>query len=288
MTMSRDVLLLDRLPAYIRDAIDAPGDHRETCPKCGGGRTGERSLSIRSIDDGVVKLSCWRATCGWWGLTVTEPDAKIHSKQVKPANVYRDPIEPLSAEMLDILVSDYGLSPQHIGKHGWGRTLDGALIMPVRNAFGQEIGHTTRTLGAVKRCMTYKATSMPFADWWMWRLGRRPTVIVEDQLSACRAHQLGYDAVCLLGTNMSIGLAKDVAQYATDPTQVFLALDRDAFHKAIKLANRHAHIVRMRVVCLDKDIKNCETDKEIHDLFGVRDDRRDSTTSGCIQQQGGI
>jgi hypothetical protein len=210
---------------------------------------------------------------------------------VKPANVYRDPIEPIDTWMYDRLVGDYGLRPYTFIKHGWGKTLDGALVMPVHDCWGQELGHTTRTLTAPKRCMTYKATSQPWLDWWFHHDEEpKTTVIVEDQISACRLRGLGYDAIALLGTSMTTGQAKLIAKLATDPMHIVLALDRDAFLKALSLTKRHAHILKLLPICLDMDIKDMYSDEAICEIINGASahDRRDSTTSGDMRQQGGI
>jgi hypothetical protein len=251
-----DVLLLDRLPEYIQSSIKSGLDVRVHCPKCDGGQTAELSLSIRSMGEGIVKLSCWRASCNWYATTITDPNAKIHSRKVKEANYYRDPVYGLAGDML----------------------------------FRQERGHVTRTFTTPKRCMTYKATAAPFLDWWRhdYAGDPRPLVIVEDTLSAARAYGAGFDAVALLGTNISVDDAKEISVYTRDKRNTYLALDRDAFLKALKLASRHAHIIPMKPVCLDKDIKNMDTDKDIQNLFGAQDDRRDSAVGSSTTQETGV
>jgi hypothetical protein len=243
------------------------------------------------MGEGVVKLSCWRASCNWYATTITDPNAKIHSRKVKEANYYRDPVYGLAGDMLDKLVSDYGLSPYEMAKHGWGMSEDRlTLIMSIRDPFRQERGHVTRTFTTPKRCMTYKATAAPFLDWWRhdYAGDPRPLVIVEDTLSAARAYGAGFDAVALLGTNISVDDAKEISVYTRDKRNTYLALDRDAFLKALKLASRHAHIIPMKPVCLDKDIKNMDTDKDIQNLFGAQDDRRDGAASRSTTQETGV
>ena len=71
-----DVLTLDSLPSYLQDAI-ARDSRRTLCPKCGGGQTQELSLSIIPKLAGVLRLSCWRASCDWYALTMTDPDARL-------------------------------------------------------------------------------------------------------------------------------------------------------------------------------------------------------------------
>jgi hypothetical protein len=44
----------------------------------------------------------------------------------------------------------------------------------------------------------------------------------------------------------------------------------------------------MKPVCLDKDIKNMDTDKDIQNLFGAQDDRRDGAASRSTTQETGV
>jgi hypothetical protein len=89
---------------------------------------------------------------------------------------------------------------------------------------------------------------------------------------------------------MTTEQAKLIAQLVSDPTRVYLALDRDAFLKALKLQTRHKHVLPMKVLCLDKDIKDVYADVEIQKLIdgAVSDDRRNSTTSGDLRKEGGV
>ena len=50
------------------------GRHRTTCPKCSGGSTFEKSLSVLIDENGQqASCKCHRATCGWtWGSTLGE------------------------------------------------------------------------------------------------------------------------------------------------------------------------------------------------------------------------
>ena len=276
-----DILTLDRLPNYLQEALRNHSG-REVCPKCDGGSTCEESLSIRSLDDGVIhKLSCWRATCGWYAY-VGGVDVKVVTRKVKPGSVYRDPALPLSFELREMLAYTYGLKPLFITAHGWSEAESTAtLVMPVRDPYGRTRGHVTRTFDTPKRCYTYKATSQPWLDWWFDKDNPAPVVIVEDALSACRLQGCGFNSVALLGTSMTTEQAQEIAQVSQE-RPIHLALDNDAFAKATRLANRHAHILHMeKLHCLTVDIKEMDSDDNIREMFGGR-----NTTSSCdVPQQ---
>jgi len=266
--MTTEVILLDQLPAYIRERIETGDPGKMRCPRCDGGRSDELSLSVFGVGVGVVRLKCWRASCGWYATTMTDPDARMSHKIIRPAMVYREPIEPVAGRIMARLEWQYNLKQTVWKGHSWGTTGD-ILVMPVLCPYGGVRGHVTRTFNTSKRCMTYKNTAQPWLDNWSAGAENKPLVIVEDTLSACRLAGLGYPAVALLGTFISVPQAQEIAEVSRG-VDCFLALDADAFVKATRLAMRHAHIVTMQCVCLTEDIKNMKDDDDIHKLFGVK------------------
>lgn len=208
--------------------------------------------------------------------------ADVTRRKVKEARVYDTPTIPLQGEPLSRLIADYGLSKGQMMAHGWRLSEDGNwLVMPVRDPYGLDRGLITRTVYETpKRVYTYKQTSLPFLDYWLHD-SNAPVVVVEDTLSACRLSGLGYSSIALLGTGISREDAREIAS-VTKGLDRILSLDRDAFDKAMKLRDRHAHVCRFhRVLCLDEDIKNMEDDNDIRGLI----DGRYTTSSGHLQGQ---
>ena len=265
--MTRNVLQMDALPDKVREAV-SDGVQRTYCPQCDGGKSHEQSLSIRQDEDGVLRLRCWRATCGWFATSLTNPDARLISKQIKEARPYRQATTALDeSETEEYLCDTYGLRPSIMGRHGWRTNeRETELVLPVLDMYGRIRGHITRTFDSPKRCFTYKETAQPFLDYWPVA-NDTPVVIVEDCLSACRLAGLGYNAVALLGTSMSIEQAHEIHEWAGG-REVMLALDADAFEKALILRKRFAHILRMKVILLTQDIKNVKSDDDIRKLLG--------------------
>ena len=194
---------------------------------------------------------------------MSDPDARLRTQRLKPPSVYREDTTPLGARMRAKLLT-YGVSIRAAKDHGW-RQHDNELVMPVRSPYGEVRGHVTRTFDTPKRCYTYKATAQPWLDWWTGNL-YKVTVVVEDCISALRLYGLGYNAVALLGTSITTEQAKEIENYSRG-ADIYLALDRDAFDKALHLTRKHSHILRMRPICLDEDIKNMKNDDDIHKLF---------------------
>jgi len=259
------VLLYEHLPAVLRQAINI-GQGRTTCPTCAGGKSREVSLSIRHSQDGLISMKCFRASCGWFGLTMPDGNLKFQTKPVKLASFYDDDTLTLrDSPMLEYLQDTYGIKEDSALSHGWLQSASlTTLVMPVLSPYGLERGVATRTFRDPKRCYTYKATAQPWLDWW-YTDSKAPIVLVEDCISACRLHGLGYTAVSLLGTNLNTEQAKEIDKQAS--SQVYLALDRDAFVKSLKLRDKHKHILDMSPICLDEDIKNIASDDAIRKLF---------------------
>jgi hypothetical protein len=266
----RTVTPMAQLPAYLRDSI-LRGDGRAMCPRCDGGTARETTLSIRVSEEGLTTMLCYRSSCGAHINTLLG-NAVYVQKKMKVASVYRNPTIPLQGEAVTLLEDSFGLLMDAANAHGWRLNEHGTeLVLSIRDPYGREIGHITRTLSKPKRVYTYKATSQPFLDYWLVD-PVSPVVVVEDALSACRLAGLGYNAVALLGTSMSTRDAKQIAEAAEDRS-IFLALDRDAFDKSLKIARRHAHVISFaKILCLEVDIKNMLHDNDIRNLIDGRND----------------
>lgn len=275
------VFTLDSLPAATRRAVQS-GQVRTMCPSCSGGTTREESLSIREVEGGIIKLSCWRASCGFYAVSFIDPAARLQSRNLKEGRPYIDKLLPIDGTLELALAMNYGLKKRLYHAHGWRQAANcETLVMPILSPFGLTRGHMSRTFTEPKRVMAYKTTSQPWLDWWNFGVCDL-LVVVEDSLSACRLAQLGYTAVALLGTSIGAEDAREIASCASSSTRVYLALDRDAFDKSLKLCRRHRHIVNMLPVCLDEDIKNMAYDADIRTLFGDGNGRRDITGCGNV------
>ena len=262
-----EVLLFSALPDYLRDAITG-GCGRCVCPRCGGGTQREPSLDVRQDGIGVLKLKCFRASCSWFAVSVTDRDARLQARAIKPPSVYREPTIPIQGEGVTILRNEYQCKREAVAQHGWRMTEKGtAFVFPVLDPYGNVRGHITRTLSKPKRVYTFKATAQPWLDHWEWVVDDdRPCIVVEDCISACRLFGLGYNAVALLGTGMTVDQAREINKYY-GTSKIYLALDNDAFEKSLHMAKRHRHAVKLLPVCLTQDIKNMQHDEDIRRLF---------------------
>lgn len=134
--------------------------------------------------------------------------------------------------------------------------------MPVLDPQGEACGVNLRSFSGErpKAKLHTEADSMA----WYPKLGSKQLIIVEDQLSAMRAADY-VTAVALLGTNLNDERATRIRK-ETPGYQRYLALDQDAFDKAIKLTVQYRGLLGLRLLTLTKDLKNLTKD-ELDDFF---------------------
>jgi hypothetical protein len=142
----------------------------------------------------------------------------------------------------------------------------GAFYFPVLGPELSERGGIVRYFSGDRygpKAVSFKASDKP---WQAWFVNEHPhdMVVVEDVLSAMRCYQLGYVAIALLGTNLSRAKEREIVECAAGD-KVLLALDNDAFGRAIKVAQRNPRFIP---ILLDRDLKDI-TDEEILEVLEV-------------------
>ena len=252
------------LPDELRAEIASGKTSGLLCPMCNGGRTGERSLSY-----GAARLTCFRAGCGY-SARVFGDGVNLEPPKFKK-RVYEG--ELCATELCDNLTSvlqiRYQLNDETITRFTRAAPTtgkEGALYMPVLSPTGAERGGMMRYFdGTQPKVVSYKQTDQPWQAWYSTHYGdyaEKPTVIVEDQLSAMRCWQLDYHTVALLGTNLNTEKAAEIRQEA--PGAVLLALDKDAWPNALKYARKYPWLTP---ILLERDLKDCD-DEEIQRRLG--------------------
>lgn len=264
--------------ARIHDLNALPADLQQTvlgvdsasgllCPACNGGRSGERSLGYRR--EGFLGwFHCFRAGCGYKAIVPMAGGYEVRPPVFKP-RPYAAPLEPPGSRLRHMLWHRYGLSTatvnlyvqQPVGgsafmwESGDGQlAMPRAMYMPVLSPYGEDRGGVLRYLDGTKpKTVSYLTTSQPALAWYVRGALPKlaPVVIVEDQISAMRCRQLGYNAVALMGTNINDEKAREIR--GDRPT--LLALDKDAFGKAVDYARRWPW---MTPVLLEHDIKDSD------------------------------
>lgn len=231
-------------------AIGGPG--RYVCPKCNGGSDSEKCLTLVEGYNGSPAWTCYRATCGYRGGF----GPTIVSQTVKEPRHYTRPYKPLSDEQAAIIQSRFGLSDGTVDGYS---EADDRFILGVSGPAHQMRGHIAYSLsGGKPKSVNYWAkTDEPFNHWAM---STRPScvVIVEDWFSAEKVREADAVGVALLGTLVTQSMITDISHAARSwglPT--YLALDRDAFGKALAYKGKYAEQFKygLQVWGLGKDLK---------------------------------
>lgn len=238
--------------SYLGDNETANG---ELCPECEGGRTRERKFSV-TRKDGFLLYNCYRASCGFSGSISVGgiPKQSNRSPKVDRAREgrrYYENSKPLSNSNTETILVRYGITSKLIGFSRIGEADNGRIVMPVLSRTGDIIGAVLRRLqeGSGPKALTF---SQDDALSWYVR-GSDRLLIVEDQLSAIRASEY-LDTVALLGTNLNAERVNEIlnAKYS----KVYLALDKDAFAKTIKLVIANRSRIKLIPIILNKDVKD--------------------------------
>lgn len=255
---------IDELPAPLRELLPQLGERLSglQCPECGGGASRERSLSMYRIWPNVV-LKCYRGKCGY---AAQAPYAEGDGQQLAaPRPQFDGELMSLPRACSDWLTAKYRLELATLQRfrvkaiRGWK-----ALYVPVFDSFGHPRGAMVRRYdGWGSKARAYKTTDEPWQGWYrvLDKLPRA-TVIVEDQMSAMRCWQLGYDAVALLSSDLSQGKAGEIWDRSYTRAPIMLALDADMWSKACMYGRKFCWL--HKIVRLDDDIKDC-TDEEIEE-----------------------
>lgn len=227
--------------AYIGNG--QPESFRMVCPACKGGSTREACLGV-SYKQGQFTLAflCHRAHCGLSGFAQVLDGLREEQPRNKPVKVYTGESEQLGvydiAEIVDRykgLARPYPDLARDLAAMGWLKDkATGSWVFECRSFDGNLIGKVLRTKD--KKIVTYGTGVFGFIPCCGMLYNSPRVVIVEDYISACAVALCGYDALALMGTNLSPELARTIkGRFAG----AYLYLDPDAFSKAIVMAGKY-------------------------------------------------
>ena len=236
----------------------------ELCPKCSGGRTKERTLSVSRDARGKLVWYCHRASCGFTGgdssgaaATGDVPsEPKPKERNIPEVTSLKD----LPAKARELLEERYSLTAEHIAdaRMAWMcETLkydsNPRLYIPVFNWKGVRDGYILRSLtGDKPKALTFvKSNSMS----WYHNKESDKVIIVEDQFSAIRLSKY-VTAVALLGTNLNGSRIHELL--SAKARDYYLWLDGDAFPLAVKYAIKHKGSIKLSVCKLGRDVKDMD------------------------------
>lgn len=242
---------------------------REICPKCGGGTTKEKSLSITMDDSGYLLWHCFRASCGFagrrlaWGVVQGNGSAPKKRPRGFTGELGMPP-EDQSRYLWD----KFGLKMPD----NWRWAPEYArLYVPILGPNGHYRGAILRntTINVAPKTLTFKEAI--YEPWMHWYLQERPAavVLVEDMFSAQKLQQSGVPAACLLGTHFGLDKVREVLSVTNS---AILALDKDAYSKSLTYVVEYRHLLNLTAWKLEKDLKYEPEERIIEAYYGRKAD----------------
>lgn len=245
------------------DASLSPGQSdRMVCPICGGGTSRESSFVVSKKPHGGLVWVCHRAGCGTRGGTGTGSARLATTSTPAPPRLHAvPPAVALAPPRLPYFLEKYGIDPYTLGINDVAYDLaSSGDYFPIRHWSGKQLGFQLRWPDRVPKCRTYLTTDSEYAtmDWRLhWTYAKVPyVVVVEDPISRIKLSGLGYDAVCLFGTQFYHKQAREL-QDRTDT--VIFWLDPDAYNLACRYAREYRLMFRCRTVFSDMDPKDTKS-----------------------------
>lgn len=231
---------------------------RIVCPFCGGGSTKETCFSIRRLEESIAYV-CYRATCGSKGLlnvgaTIDRPQPL--PPLMKPDVGSKMHFAPLEEKAKDILKQKFYLTDDEM--RGWMHvTSHGRVALPIYSAKREVIGHVAKSFDkkvVPKNITMLNDANNPLASFYLHHRDRHGLWIVEDQISAIRAHRY-VNSCAILGSHIQESLITCIINNGFK--HIVLALDKDAFAKSLVYQKKFNSLFEsFKVTRLPKDLKN--------------------------------
>ena len=237
----------------------------ELCPKCKGGRTGEGSLSVFR-HTGSISWRCWRASCDWHGRAYTNAAGTFTTTKQRPPTIDYELVDEWPVGFKRTLATKLHLTEHAIDAARWDYTpkagIYGArIIMPVFDPEMRVRGYNFRSYwehwkkAIIERRDGEDETEEPMQCWYRHKYGAPVLYITEDQPSALRMYDHGYDGLALLGTELTPAKVREIRRLAYK--HIYLCLDKDATAKAVQYAGMWRHrLGNLKVCALEQDIKD--------------------------------
>lgn len=250
---------------------------RGVCPWCQGGSTREQSFAV-TRDGPTAKYVCHRNSCtypssGYLALSGAPTKMKGLKPKPKPKEYHRE-TRLLGEENYNYIYRRWQLVKEVVDSYRIKEAeANDMLVIPTYNQDGVQQGLELKRghKYTVSKSYVYHGNTADGLAWFNVRpeykvpdallLGAHmkkeffdnSLLIVEDVMSAIKANAF-INTLALMGTSMNAEQAQKIADAGYD--KVLIALDADASSKAVKLASRYRTLLPMRVVLLEKDIKD--------------------------------
>jgi hypothetical protein len=254
------------------------GTVRAVCPTCHGGSSGEETFLVTRHPSGEVSGKCFRASCDFY----VGPKNAAPVVRIKEPRLYTRPTQTITPEQ-DLLIEDrFGLAPFTVSQYS---AIDDRFILPVQGPSYQRRGVVAYSLsGGTPKSLTYnECPEEPFIHWA--RGAHDVVVVVEDWFSAEKVAEAGGYGVAIMGTNLTRDMVAEIAA-AKAPTVI--ALDQDAYGKAIKYREQYAEQFPkgLKVWRLARDLKYEPIERIQRAFNGEQDFHDEGTTNRSSNAQG--
>ena len=225
------------------------------CPFC----LGKRKFSITN-DSGTILWNCYKASCnarGSWrkGMSLDSVKRRLDEPYVRP--------RPIKGRLIPDVLSSPNNHPDVLSYLTENNCIDAfnqgrvkVRYAPIDNRclffMNDKQGAVGRALDdRVPKWMSYGDTTGVF------KIGDSNTaVLVEDAPSACAVSStLTFTGVAILGTSMNT----KQKQYLKSFEKIYIALDKDAKKKSLRIYTQLQGLVPTTVRFIDQDLKYCST-----------------------------
>ena len=229
---------------------------RTTCPSCGGGSSGEASLSITKDEEGVVYY-CFRASCPVKGSYRSKPNLYVQdeapskedeadAKRMAAFNLWDETVT-LPGGVMNFLTDAFGRAAVELLYPRYHLPTDRVMYPCMWR--GRMRGFVARSYsGARPKSLSYKMLDKALIARYTAHENDyglhtpKGVIVVEDMPSAATVAATSRDviAVALNGTNTTEEGWLDI-QDTAGALPVCIVLDADAQEKGVRLMMRHKH-----------------------------------------------
>ena len=232
---------------------------RYICPRCEGGNSGEKSLSVTRDESGHLVWQCFKDKCPEKGGTDSSVTSTKVVKVAKKRKEFKGTTKPLSDYHLRRINALWGITDPPY----WYYTPEygGRVAMSVRSPKYMHRGWVLRDIRgtAQVKALNYIEEGEESLSWYKNASNKNGTILVEDIPSAVRASKY-VSAVALLGTAIGKDKAIEISEHAARP--IVLALDQDATAKSFDIVRRYGLSWEdTKILPLKKDLKDMTEDE---------------------------
>lgn len=217
-------------------------------------------------DQYCLKYHCFRATCARGSGVIPHISLDQPTRKEFKPNEYKDMLRPLSGGEKSYLHKRFEITEQQVQEQGiMFNPTRCTYIFPIRDIRGYTVGYVDRDFTGTRdlKAISYWFNDVPKLHFVLQGKIGGTCLVVEDIPSAIKAGKF-VSTTALLGSHITDAQASHLSRLFST---IVLALDEDAFLKAIKLQRRYRfYFADFQLLRLTKDIKNM-TYNEIEKLL---------------------